>query len=416
MSHEEEHEKDPGKSTLPYRNNQYLDAYGEERIPFEAESNKTVTRIARSKKASLIEAIICSGVASFPFLYKKISLDTFEIIDPNQSIGSYFLFASMFYLYSLDSGESLKYSFNLKRALVILAGFSVFALPLYLHYYYINAWQSHVINLVVIGLILFLGLVRCTYEMASGSKYSFLYNMLLVGTCGYLSLYALDHLTTTYPILDYLYLPIFLSVSFLVLVLGLSPLENLEISIVSRAGRKMKEVQTFIFVLGVFIGFYVQVRGLIFERYPIATLLEWIPTLFLVGWIYSHVKKEVTEGLEVVKLEDWKRHVYNPKKMTDESYSETVRAQEDFLEHGSKELLLVLVVNHMTIMGESTREISSSIAPLVDYEDDSPLIPLGWLKKRVKERNRKNREKLLNSLVKGLEKYPNNGKLKGGSE
>jgi len=171
------------------------------------------------------------------------------------------------------------------------------------------------------------------------------------------------------------------------------------------------------FVVGTFFGCYLFIiRPVITVIFPYAVLIEWgIAGIFVVR-AYSGFKFEIGRKYTVpLKVASWRKHVQEVTYVEDEDFENVNKLQKIFVEHGEKAPLIIYLTLLLFMNGFKTNYIAQVLAPLIDYEDEKvPFFAFGWEKRRVLERNLRNRKELLGKLIMELSDQGVNRMGKGG--
>ena len=151
-------------------------------------------------------------------------------------------------------------------------------------------------------------------------------------------------------------------------------------------------------------------RGIIINRYSDAQtyliVAEWITLSALVLRSYWQFKGFIeNEYVKPDQIENWSRHVQSVEWATDERMKGVADSIQDFLDRGVKDSLVVCLVGLMRDAGELEDSITSSLSPLIEYEDLRPGVVFHSLQKEyIEEKNRKRRMSIFSGTLSQLSK------------
>jgi hypothetical protein len=162
-------------------------------------------------------------------------------------------------------------------------------------------------------------------------------------------------------------------------------------------------------LLGGFLVSYVRlVRPLMYEGVLYAPFIEWGLLLLVVGGVYAGARREIdriySEQLRELDWRVWRRHLQQVTVSRDREFSYASLIQRAFVEEGVKDGLIVYLAGVLTRNQVPEARIAQLLHPLVQYRDrDIPWLAFGWERRRVARKNREERERLLEGLLKTLE-------------
>jgi hypothetical protein len=139
-------------------------------------------------------------------------------------------------------------------------------------------------------------------------------------------------------------------------------------------------------------------RGVFFSRYPDAQsffiVAEWITLSVIVLRSYWSFKGFIeNEYVEPDQAENWNRHTQSVEWVTDQRMKGVADSIQDFLDRGVKDSIVVYLVGLMRDVGEFDSSITSSLSPLIEYEDLHPGIVFHRSQEEyLKEENTKRRK------------------------
>jgi hypothetical protein len=151
-------------------------------------------------------------------------------------------------------------------------------------------------------------------------------------------------------------------------------------------------------------------RGIIINKYPDAQtyliIAEWITLSALVLRSYWQFKGFIeNEYVKPDQIENWSRHIQSIEWATDERMKGVADSIQDFLDRGVKDSLVVCLVGLMRDAGELEDSITSSLSPLIEYEDLHPGVVFQSLQEEyIKEKNRKRRMSIFSGTLSQLSK------------
>ncbi|MBC8521796.1 MAG: hypothetical protein ISS94_00615 [Candidatus Syntrophoarchaeum sp.] len=149
----------------------------------------------------------------------------------------------------------------------------------------------------------------------------------------------------------------------------------------------------------IYFGFF---RPQILINWQHLQLLDWIIVVMMVWGSFSSVRGSINRNLSApLTYSDWEKHTQKIENKIDEDLEYAERVQWLFVEDGIKEELVVYLVGVLQENGSySQQSISQQLSPLINYQDEPvPSPSFEWVKNRVSQRNRKNREMLLAELM-----------------
>ena len=160
------------------------------------------------------------------------------------------------------------------------------------------------------------------------------------------------------------------------------------------------------FILGFFLTAYFSfVRPPIMRALsPYAAIAEWVAATLAVAVIYINVKMVFEELYLDLENTEWMKHIQEVERETGADFKHLTLVQEQFVNQGIKEPLLVYLTLHLRDLGETEQQIIRTAAPLLWYRDKKPSIfALPSVKESFKRKNKEARKKILEDLIAEIE-------------
>lgn len=161
--------------------------------------------------------------------------------------------------------------------------------------------------------------------------------------------------------------------------------------------------QLFIMLIACFlVSYFGFLRPELLINWPYLQLLDWIIVVAMVWGGFDSVRESISRNLSApLTYSDWGKHTQKIENKIDEELEYAERVQRLFVENGIKEELVVYLVGVLQESGRySQQEISLQLDPLINYHAEPvPSPSFEWVKNRVSQRNRRNREMLFTELM-----------------
>lgn len=159
------------------------------------------------------------------------------------------------------------------------------------------------------------------------------------------------------------------------------------------------------FTLSFFFTIYVNFVRPSAEDFPPIVIGEWMTIALSVAVILNVAKGSSKELRSDFKFQDWKKHTIEAERQTGRAFQHLVSAQEKFVKKGIKEPLLIYLTLTLRDLGKTEQKILMALTSLVQYRDKQPSFwNLPWTKRKLEETNMMERRKLLDSLVREIER------------
>jgi len=178
-------------------------------------------------------------------------------------------------------------------------------------------------------------------------------------------------------------------------------LKNNRSPIISSASWWISQGLTRNFVLGFFVTAYLSfVRRPLIELSPYVAIAEWVTTALAVAVIYLNVKMVTEESYLDLEGVDWRKHMQEVERKIGDDFEHLTFVQEQFVNQGIKELLLVYLTLLLRDLGEDEQQIIRTLAPLLDYRDKRPsILALPLVRESFKRKNNEAKKKILEDLM-----------------
>lgn len=216
---------------------------------------------------------------------------------------------------------------------------------------------------------------------------------------------ALSMLPQGYVLLFYV------SLSFAGGLLGLSLgslfglLEDIRDPRISSVSNWISEGLTRNFVLGFFLTVYFSfARRPLIELNPYVMIAEWVTTTLAVAVIYVNIKMVFEELYLDLGKTEWRKHIQEVERETGDDFKHLTFVQEQFVNQGIKEPLLIFLALYLRDLGETEKQIIRTTAPLLYHRDKKPtILALPSIKESYKRKNKEARKKILEGLIAEIE-------------
>jgi uncharacterized membrane protein YhdT len=178
-------------------------------------------------------------------------------------------------------------------------------------------------------------------------------------------------------------------------------LEETRDSRISSASKWISEGLTRNFVFGFFLTAYISfVRSPLIELNPYVAIAEWVVVALAVALVYINVKMVFEEHDPVLENTEWKKHIQEVERETGNDFKHLTFVQEQFVNQGIKEPLLVYLTLFLRDLGKSEKQIIRTIAPLLHYRNKkTSVFALPLVKENLKRRNKESRKKILEDFM-----------------
>ncbi|MDH5389976.1 MAG: hypothetical protein OEX10_02340 [Candidatus Bathyarchaeota archaeon] len=142
------------------------------------------------------------------------------------------------------------------------------------------------------------------------------------------------------------------------------------------------------------------VRRPLIELSPYVAIAEWVTTALAVAVIYLNVKMVTEESYLDLEGVDWRKHMQEVERKIGDDFEHLTFVQEQFVNQGIKELLLVYLTLLLRDLGEDEQQIIRTLAPLLDYRDKRPsILALPLVRESFKRKNNEAKKKILEDLM-----------------
>ncbi len=203
------------------------------------------------------------------------------------------------------------------------------------------------------------------------------------------------------PLLDHLTLILLHFTSIMALTNLFFYSKDLNKTYLSFLSEKVLDLQMVIVLIGASFSYYfLHLRNILAEDIVSPIIYgDWI-VIILFGMIFISVFWNRIESI-VLKEEDidyGKSHQQDIVRYVDKKLRELENIQKDFVENGKKEYLLIYLIDliRSNVKDMNKKKVSLLLRPLINYHDRSiPDLSFKWWKKRIKEKNIRERKKVL---------------------
>lgn len=184
----------------------------------------------------------------------------------------------------------------------------------------------------------------------------------------------------------------------------LGALSNVRDSATSHLSRRISEDPARNFAIGFLVTAYLAlVRSPLVVSLPFIPYIEWVTIVLAVYVMYNMASPSTTELHLNPEDLGWRKHQQTIRRESGRDLIRTTSVIEQFVDYGVKEPLLVYFALHLQRLGETEEEILKTLSPLIFYEENAGTSKLHFLafprtRRKLAERNKKERETLLNSL------------------
>jgi hypothetical protein len=199
----------------------------------------------------------------------------------------------------------------------------------------------------------------------------------------------------------------YLSFSFAGGLLGLSLgslfglLEDTRAPRISSASKWISEGLTRNFVFGFFLTAYISfVRHPLIELNPYVAIAEWVVVALAVAVVYINVKMVFEEYDPDLENTGWRKHIQEVERETGDDFKHLTFVQEQFVNQGVKEPLLIYLTLLLRDLGKNEKQIIRNMAPLLHYRDKkTSVFALPLVKENLKRRNKESRKEILEDFM-----------------
>jgi hypothetical protein len=141
------------------------------------------------------------------------------------------------------------------------------------------------------------------------------------------------------------------------------------------------------------------IRPQVVEGFPLMVVAEWMTMALVVTAIYLRIKSSSTRLYADLESANWRKHVKEVERETGHDFEYVVSVQEQFMNQGSKEPLLIYMALLLRDLGKTEEGILKVLSPLIDYRDCKPrFFALPWMKRSIERENMNARKRVLESL------------------
>jgi hypothetical protein len=199
----------------------------------------------------------------------------------------------------------------------------------------------------------------------------------------------------------------YLSFSFAGGLLGLSLgslfglLEDTRAPRISSASKWISEGLTRNFVFGFFLTAYISfVRYPLIKLNPYVAIAEWVAVALAVAVVYINVKMVFEEYDPDLENTGWRKHIQEVERETGDDFKHLTFVQEQFVNQGVKEPLLIYLTLLLRDLGKNEKQIIRTMAPLLHYrEKKTSVFALPLVKENLKRRNKEFRKEILEDFM-----------------
>ena len=156
------------------------------------------------------------------------------------------------------------------------------------------------------------------------------------------------------------------------------------------------------FLLAGLFAFYILfLHPYITGKFSSAPFIEWGVVCFILWRLYESMKSRLEELYSSpLMLSSWERHAQKLAKRGDERISRLSAIQAEFVEEGIKERLLRYLVQLLKESGWPEVRIQEILLPLSAYQEEKvPWFAFGRQKKRLKYKNLRTRQEILEGIM-----------------
>ncbi len=160
----------------------------------------------------------------------------------------------------------------------------------------------------------------------------------------------------------------------------------------------------FLFVLYMFF-----FRPSVVGAWPSWIAIEWVLISSVVAVMYFNVTKLSRDLYADSRFESkWRKHVQKVRYEKGKDFTELLDVQKLFVDENLKEPLLVYLTFYLHYLGQPDSILTAVLTPLIEHREiESALAFLPWVKRRIEEKNREARTKILENILQRLEKVGN---------
>jgi len=164
--------------------------------------------------------------------------------------------------------------------------------------------------------------------------------------------------------------------------------------------------QSTIFVIGAAFGLYFSlIRPAIVDEISFAPLVEWAIVCLVVWYIYGSSKAGIEAHSPGSFLPVWEKYDQRVQRFLDEDFAYISLVQQEFIEGGQKDGLVVYLTTLLSKMGISQGRIKGLMHPLIGYQDEkSPWYPLNLDHAGRAKKDEQTRRKIVGDVLASLEK------------
>lgn len=151
----------------------------------------------------------------------------------------------------------------------------------------------------------------------------------------------------------------------------------------------------------VIAAYYVSIRPLLTEQPGMINLVEWGAVLI----VFLKLSRDYKRNLDVDESEFIEPHKQRISIRSDEWVEEFRRAQDNFIQNGVKSHFIAALTKPLFDMDWSEARAARFISPVVSHTDRQvPFLSFKWEQKMIENKNRKDREKIVNDLMERMNK------------
>jgi len=178
-------------------------------------------------------------------------------------------------------------------------------------------------------------------------------------------------------------------------------LKNNPSPVISSASWWISQGLTRNFALGFLVTAYLSsIRRPLIELSPYVAIAEWVATALVVAIIYLNTKMVTEESNLDLEGVDWRKHTQEVERKIGDDFEHLTFVQEQFVNQGTKESLLIYLTLLLHDLGEDEQQIMRTLAPLLDYRDKRPsILALPLVRKSFKRKNNQAKKKILEDLM-----------------
>jgi len=164
--------------------------------------------------------------------------------------------------------------------------------------------------------------------------------------------------------------------------------------------------QQVMFLLGAVFGLYFAlIRPAIVEEISFAPLVEWALVCLAVWYIYRSSRAGMEAHTSDAFFPVWRKYGPQVQRVLDEDFAYISLVQQEFIEGGQKDGLVVYLTTLLNRMGVSRTGIVNLLHPLIGYQDEeSPWYPLMRDHTGLARKNQEARRRVVDQVLASLDR------------